>query len=360
MADDVCEDANHDRSGDRIDEDNSPEQNSNQAGALSGIGALVFGAVAALLLALFLPELVRSLQDEAVTIPQIVIAALGLTYSAFLIVLVGTAHGRKMAVSSFERLNRAVAAAVSTLVGVNLNAELSSRPKDTEEIREALEYLRSRSASQSVNLSRGAEEEIIQLVRESFKDQLRPQMDLAFGHIIKERARDFSRNDAIDVLLDATEQLKRASSTVTVRGFINLIIGIGFALAALYFLKESVEAFDPVQIARLSQSQAIYLIGIRVSLTIVITAIAYFFLSLYRRSLEDVKYYQNEVAFLSGRVAAIALVISAGDKESLAHAMPLLNSTDRNKADQKSVEARSVDVTFFEKVLEKIPSLKAE
>jgi hypothetical protein len=128
---------------------------------------------------------------------------------------------------------------------------------------------------------------------------------------------------------------------VTIRGFVNLLIGIAFAIGALYFLRESATLISPDRIQELTTPEVTYFVGTRVSLSLIITLIAYFFLSLYRKSLDDVKYYQNELTYIGGRLAALMVALVNQNNSGLSSVVALLMDADRNTSVSVAKETSS-------------------
>jgi len=167
-------------------------------------------------------------------------------------------------------------------------------------------------------------------------------------------------DQAINLLIATQERLRGASSTVTIRGFLNLLIGIGFAIGALYLLKEAVEIFSPERLRSITTVEISYIIGIRLSLALIITLISYFFLSLYRKSLDDVKFYNNEITNISSRAAALSISIKRDDKESIVAVIEKLMDDDRNNLpsaeDEKNPNVLSEKLASA--LIAKLPDLK--
>ena len=165
----------------------------------------------------------------------------------------------------------------------------------------ALQKLRSRT----INLSIESESKIIQLFEDALSSGLSDEISSALETIVEKKISNETHIRASEALNQVSARLDQAARTVSTRGFFNLAIGIVFAVTALFILKAAVSLFSPSQLAGLSIAQSLYVMGMRISLALVITLIAYFFLSLYRKSLDDVKYYQNELRMVGLKLASL-------------------------------------------------------
>lgn len=114
------------------------------------------------------------------------------------------------------------------------------------------------------------------------------------------------------------------------RGNLNLIIGIlttfiGISLLAYFVILPPewlVKTTDPLK----------YLAQFipRLSLVILIEVFAYFFLKLYKTSIFDIKYYQNELTNIEARTLALRAASDAGNETTLTVVITRLAETDRN------------------------------
>lgn len=251
---------------------------------------------------------------------------------------------------------------------VGLDPALSSkRPPRTDRYQRSLlrqqrmllSEIRQRPPSDPQRLSKEAEGQVVKLFREALDGTLPTTWRDTFLEAVKSKSEQSLQDSSMMVLERAVQRLQAASSTVTVRGFVNLVIGIIFALGALYVLRESVGLFSPEQLSRITVAEAIYFVGVRISLALIITLISYFFLSLYKRSLEDAKYYQNEVTKLETHIAGLTVALSISDLGAVANAISTLM-----KARDNPLETGVSDGSTKEKMLlamiDKLPSIRPE
>jgi len=90
----------------------------------------------------------------------------------------------------------------------------------------------------------------------------------------------------------------------------------------------------------------------RLSLVVLIELFSYFFLRLYRTSLLDIKYFQNEMTNVDIKAAALEGAIALGDRQSVAKIYEELARTERNfilKKGESTVEVRKEEIESDER-----------
>lgn len=279
-------------------------------------------------------------------------------YALVFILLIFSKTFRKAFLRPLYNFARLFAAALTAFVGLKpADQELDQNSAYLQEI---LNAIRNRP-SEAVALSADAEAEIISLFRTALEGTFGGDIRQEIRLLVRQQLEREVEHEASKFLVEVKTRLQAASSTVTVRGFVNLVFGIGFAAWALYLLNEAVDAFSPSQLSSVTSSVALYLIGIRVSLALLITVISYFFLSLYRRSLDEAKYYQNELTNISVTAAALQLSYYVQDDAIRTSVITKLMSTDRNadvSAAASPVGTESSADHLIKALVDKLPSLK--
>ena len=114
---------------------------------------------------------------------------------------------------------------------------------------------------------------------------------------------------------------------LTGRGNINLVIGICTAIVGLGTLGYVV--FSQVPQTGDWHSILMYYAP-RLSLAICIELFAYFFLRLYKTSLQDIKYFQNELTNIEMRSMALMAALQGSDSVTTANCLQMLAQTERN------------------------------
>ncbi|ASK90127.1 hypothetical protein [Sphingorhabdus sp. SMR4y] len=248
----------------------------------------------------------------------------------------------------------ALSEAVSAIIGLGLPASRSSREREFERYLKTLQ-----NQSKAAPLSIETEQRITEIFEEALGSGLNDELQIALDNLAAQKVSETLEIRSLSHLGSITENLQTASKTVTIRGFLNLAIGIIFAIAALVVLQSSVALFTPETIANQTAAQILYLVGIRVSLAIIITVIAYFFLSLYKNSLEDVKYYQNEMTNVGMIESAICMSYDVKSETVRQIIAAQISSRAVQSSSEDVINNSQVSqAQILDKLLEKIPSIK--
>lgn len=120
---------------------------------------------------------------------------------------------------------------------------------------------------------------------------------------------------------------------------LNLISGLTFCFVGLGFIFYSLIAYTPTNPPNLNNT-LIYFLP-RISLTILIEVFSYFFLNLYKKNLEDIKYFQNEVTNLESQYLAVLYAFEQNNGQVKAKVIEKLINTERNfilKKDETTIE----------------------
>ncbi|PMD97668.1 hypothetical protein BWI97_08650 [Siphonobacter sp. BAB-5405] len=107
----------------------------------------------------------------------------------------------------------------------------------------------------------------------------------------------------------------------------NLAIGViitMMALSLLWFYTNNINLNNPDKI-----SVAFSFLP-RLSLVVFVEIFAYFFLRLYKISLNDIKYYQNELTSVEMKLTALELAIAYGEKKDISNILNDFSKAERN------------------------------
>jgi hypothetical protein len=240
-----------------------------------------------------------------------------------------------------------------SVVGVSVASGLSSSAK-LDRLLKALENERKRGNL----LSSSAEAKVLSLFEDALKPGLDDKIGEAISGLVSRQLSEETFSRSLNLLAHGQNRLIQASRTVSIRGFVNLAIGIIFAVSALAVLKSAVDLVNNNDLSRMALSQAVYIMGVRISLALVITLIAYFFLSLYKRSLDDIKYYQNELTFLD--LAATAVAVSYDSKPDgvgakVAESLLSDGHVAKTIEETRGGNSAAVATRILEKLVDKLP-----
>ncbi|HYC46846.1 MAG TPA: hypothetical protein VED01_15330 [Burkholderiales bacterium] len=135
------------------------------------------------------------------------------------------------------------------------------------------------------------------------------------------------------------DRLRQELFSLSKRGNLNLSLGIvttltGLALLGMFVLQEPQQT--PADPATFVMSFVP-----RISLVLLIEVFAYFFLRLYKTTLSEIKYFQNEVTSIEAKFLALTVAATSGTSEHLSKIIDYLAQTERNfilNKDQTTVD----------------------
>lgn len=181
------------------------------------------------------------------------------------------------------------------------------------------------------------------------------------NHIVGLIEQELNSKSYDTIFEQTSSRLENEIQNQAKRGNVNLILGITTTLTGLGILGYSV--FNAPQAN--STIELVSHFVPRISLVLLIEVFAYFFLKLYKQSLIEIKYFQNELTNVESKYLGVKL-ISGNDSGLLAEAAQKLLSTERNfilEKGQSTVdiekekieEKNSTKITsVLEKAIEKI------
>jgi hypothetical protein len=192
--------------------------------------------------------------------------------------------------------------------------DLTKRIKALEENQASIEL----SDEERANLLKDVHERIASSLEDDALDGIKSSIE---RELIDERIKYLRRN-----LETSMRRLSKEVLDLGRRGNLNLIIGAlatlaGFLIFGMMVLDSS---FAP------AEEDFIQSFVPRLSLVILIEIFAYFFLGLYKSSLNEIKYFQNEITNIESKYAAMEYAVQYGDKESVNRVLSQLASTERN------------------------------
>lgn len=133
------------------------------------------------------------------------------------------------------------------------------------------------------------------------------------------------------------DRLKQEILDLSRRGNLNLLLGMLTTLAGLIFLGYILFSSFNGQ----SQQELFLHFVPRLSFAVLIEVFAYFFLRLYKQSLTEIKYFQNEITNIESKHIALKIVLNSNDKALKAKLTEELVKIERNfilTKDQTTVE----------------------
>ncbi len=130
------------------------------------------------------------------------------------------------------------------------------------------------------------------------------------------------------------------------RGNLNLSLGIittvaGLLLLAVFVFSNEVASKDPVEFS-------IHFVP-RLTLVVFIEIFAYFFLRLYKSSLTEIKYFQNEITNLESQAIALRAAFGVADTKVASEVISALGRTERNHVLDKGQTTVDIERARIEK-----------
>ncbi|WP_447763725.1 hypothetical protein [Pseudomonas reinekei] len=137
------------------------------------------------------------------------------------------------------------------------------------------------------------------------------------------------------------ERLKREIADLRLRSNINLIIGMSITTVGVYLLWNTVSMIDTSVLLKMLASEGqesnqkfiknlVLPLVPRVLLVIFVEVFAYFFLSLYKSGLSEIKYFQNELTNIESKLVAVEFSYLAKNQDGVKLAIESLSKTERN------------------------------
>jgi len=197
--------------------------------------------------------------------------------------------------------------------------------------RGALDALKKEVEMIKASQSAIGEEQRGQLLEE-IKSQLNEQAAQEVLKDIQSRlAESNAEREKVDIVesqfKSTIERLKEELFALSKRGNLNLSLGIvttitGLVLLGIFLLTGKAPTPDI--------NQFIVNFVPRISLVVFIEVFAYFFLRLYKSSLSEIKYFQNEITTIESKYLALKVAISDGESANIQTILDQLSKTERN------------------------------
>jgi hypothetical protein len=126
--------------------------------------------------------------------------------------------------------------------------------------------------------------------------------------------------------MQINSRLESEVQNLAKRGNINLILGMSTTLTGLGILGYSV--FNAPDLKTTIELASHFIP--RISLVLLIEVFAYFFLKLYKQSLSEIKYFQNEITNIESKFLGLRLSTESNETECIKSVVSNLISTERN------------------------------
>lgn len=191
-----------------------------------------------------------------------------------------------------------------------------------ERIAEAVEKLKG-AAGKSLEFTEQDKAQVLASIQAKLESESLEQYLSGLRDLVLTRVRD----ETLDERFQHTRRrLGQEVQDLAKRGNLNLILGILTTIAGLSVLGYAV--FNPP--ATVAAPELLSHFVPRVSLVVLIEVFAYFFLRLYKQSLGEIKYFQNEITNIEAKHLALQVALRTDDPGLRSKIVESLAGTERN------------------------------
>ncbi|AVU30101.1 hypothetical protein I5Q12_02245 [Serratia marcescens] len=147
------------------------------------------------------------------------------------------------------------------------------------------------------------------------------------------------------VFFRTIDRLYSEINSLTRRGNLNLSLGVITTIIGLLIL-----GYFVLEIGSIPEDKMAFIANFipRLSLVVLIEVFAYFFLKLYKSSLSEIKYFQNEMTNVEAKLAAIKCSIIVSDNIAISSVIQALTTTERNALLEKGQTTAEIEKSRIE------------
>ncbi len=182
----------------------------------------------------------------------------------------------------------------------------------------------------SINITDEEKSEIITKFNRKLEEEAGKEFILSIEKTVKLKLID-------EAISQSFKRIKYEIQSLGNRGTINLFIGILLSFGGVFYLIITMSASA-------QYTEVITLLSYltpRILMVIFIEFFSFFFLNLYKKSLDEIKYFQNELTNLEAKYLALTIAKQSGDQTLLSSALDCLLKTERNfilKKDETTID----------------------
>lgn len=200
-------------------------------------------------------------------------------------------------------------------------AELSYQVRTIDQSFQSLEYSFNKISTVS---SEEQKKELASLFRQQLSEEFAQDTLIRIEERVARRQKEISLRSEMGLTL---RRLNQEIINLSRRGNFNLAIGIFTAIGGLIIL--GIVVFSaPIEFGNIYSIVSHYLP--RITLVMFIELFAYFFLRLYRNSLADIKYFQNEITNIDLKFLAMTQAVESENDELIRSVSKVFAGTERN------------------------------
>lgn len=223
------------------------------------------------------------------------------------------------------------------------HSALLSKP-DLEEIKDELNQLKiqaKQSSSISEAITSEHRDELVSLLKSEILNKSTDETYQNIFEKIEKKVSNLSQIKEIESVFSRTlERLYNEIEALSRRGNLNLSLGILTTIIGLGIL-----GYFVLEIDSIPEDKTAFIAHFipRLSLVVLIEVFAYFFLKLYKSSLSEIKYFQNEMTNSEAKLAAIKCSIMISDTSATLQVIQVLSNTERNAILEKGQTTAEIE-----------------
>ncbi len=193
-----------------------------------------------------------------------------------------------------------------------------------------------RTTHAKLSLSNEDRKELTSAIKKQITDNVAEDL---LKSVSEKRKNVITSTEATELRAGFTEaklRLMDEVASLSRRGNLNLVIGgVTTVLAVALLAYIVLNANPPIKADSRNLDALLWHYVPRLSVSIFIEIFSFFFLKLYRNSLEEIKYFQNEITNIESRMIGLEAAIYSDNKTSIENAVLGLSKTERNFRLQK-------------------------
>ncbi|ELY3545854.1 hypothetical protein SMX40_003408 [Cronobacter turicensis] len=217
--------------------------------------------------------------------------------------------------------------------------------KIKEEISKIKEQLKKNNSIEEA-ISEKDRDELVEILKSDILASSKATISAEILNEIKNQLSKKNDREEIElVFLRTLERLNSETQALTRRGNLNLSLGGITAVIGLSFL-----GYFIINNAQPTSDKMAFITSFtpRLSLVILIEVFAYFFLKLYKSSLSEIKYFQNEMTNIESKLAAIKCSIVFPENPTTSALIKAIGFTERNAILKKGQTTTEIEKARIE------------
>jgi len=182
-----------------------------------------------------------------------------------------------------------------------------------------------------LSLSAKDREEVTSAIKNQITDNVAEELLKSVSNKSKSVFTSIETSELRSRFIQAKSRIIEEVAALSRRGNLNLVIGgitTGLAVALLVYIV--LNAAPTIKAEDRDLDALLWHYVPRLSIAIFIEIFSFFFLKLYRNSLEDIKFFQNEITNIESRIIALEAAIYSGNQSSIENVVLELSKTERN------------------------------